>query len=61
MNFHNLVVTNLPRNSHPARMDADAEERYYRDYATSRLLWLGQVATFAAAAGLVLLVGVALI
>ena len=59
MNFHSLVATNLPCNSRPARMDADAEERYYRDYETSRHLWLEPVVTFVAAAGLVLLVSVA--
>jgi hypothetical protein len=60
MNFHSLVATNLPRNSRPTRMDADAEERYYRRYETSRRLWLGPAAAFvAAAAGLILLVSVA--
>jgi len=43
MDFHSLVATNLPRKGRPRRMDAAAEERYYRDHDTSPRLWLGWI------------------
>jgi hypothetical protein len=55
MDFHSLVATNLPPKRQPMKMDAEAEERYYRDHDTSLRLWLGPLVYFATAAGLVVL------
>jgi hypothetical protein len=59
MDFHGLVATNLPRTGRPTRMDAEAEERYYRDHGKRLRPKLGPLAYVTTAGLILLLVGFA--
>jgi hypothetical protein len=60
MDFHSLVATHVSARRHRARMDARAEDRYYRDQAGLPRPRLRPLAPIATAAGLILLlIGVA--
>jgi hypothetical protein len=56
MDFHSLVAANLTRTSRPTRMDAAAEQRYYRDHGAGPRLRLGSLVPIATVVGLILLV-----
>ena len=60
MDFPTLVAVNLAANRRPARMDARAEDRYWRDRAALPRPKLRLLAPIAATAGVILLlVGIA--
>jgi hypothetical protein len=54
MDLQSLVGAHLHRDRRPAKMDADAEERYYRDQVGVPRPRLGRL-VYVAAAGLILL------
>jgi hypothetical protein len=58
MDYHSLVAANFPAKGRPAKTDARAEDRYYRDQIALPRPGLRALVSVATAAGLILLIDV---